>query len=290
MAVNRRVGPPRPPAGGMNDAFHEHDDGVETLLAQPPSTSGPSGVGAWLRGIAGVVLVVGVASAVAGAARRYIVTSPRFSVVTIDINGVHHLRPEQVMELGGLNRGANIFLTDLNEARAKLLANPWIADVTLARRLPDTLVVELQEREAAAVVALGDSYLASREGEIFKRLEANDPADLPIITGITPEAVADDRDGVTSSVRRALDLASDFEHSRLASRGALQEIHLASDGTTTMIIGKTALSLALGAPPFRRKLEQASRILAEVDAKGAKAQALFLDNEARPERVVVRVR
>jgi cell division protein FtsQ len=50
------------------------------------------------------------------------------------------------------------------------------------------------------------------------------------------------------------------------------------------------MQLVLGAPPFRRKLDQASRVVAELDRRGAKADAIMLDNDSRPERVVVRMR
>jgi cell division protein FtsQ len=50
------------------------------------------------------------------------------------------------------------------------------------------------------------------------------------------------------------------------------------------------MQLVLGGPPFRRKLEQAARVVAELDKRGSKADAIMLDNDARPERVVVRMR
>jgi hypothetical protein len=50
------------------------------------------------------------------------------------------------------------------------------------------------------------------------------------------------------------------------------------------------LALHMGAPPYRRKLEQATRVVAELDRRGAKADSFMLDNEARPDRVVVRMR
>ena len=46
----------------------------------------------------------------------------------------------------------------------------------------------------------------------------------------------------------------------------------------------------MGGPPYRRKLEQAVRVVAELDRRGAKPDSIMLDNEARPDRVVVRMR
>jgi cell division protein FtsQ len=56
------------------------------------------------------------------------------------------------------------------------------------------------------------------------------------------------------------------------------------------VVGKSGLELVLGGPPFRRKIDQAARVVAELDVRGARADAIMLDNDARPERVVVRMR
>ena len=62
------------------------------------------------------------------------------------------------------------------------------------------------------------------------------------------------------------------------------------DGTFSVVVGRSATELVLGGPPFRRKLNQAARVVAELDKRGARADAIMLDNEGRPERVVVRMR
>lgn len=254
-----------------------------------------------VRAAAGAALVVCVSSGVAWAARRYIMTSPRFGITEIVVNGGARRTQDDIAREAGLVIGENVFSVDLDDARARLIADPWIREAALARRLPGTLIVEVSEREAAAVVAMGaaggvggggggDTYLVSRDGDVIKRLEAGDPSDFPVITGITPDALTDDREGVTRTLRRALDLAGDYEHGPLARRAALQEIHVGVDGAITLVVGKSGLALVLGDPPFRRKLDQAARVMNELEKQGAKADAVMLDNEARPERVVVRMR
>jgi cell division protein FtsQ len=238
----------------------------------------------------GGVLVVGISTGAAWVARRHILTSPRFAVTEITISGQKHRTAEQLVSVSGIGKGQNVFSVDLDRVRSRLLGDPWISDATVERRLPGTVIIQVAERELGAIVALPESYLASREGEIFKRLEVGDPSDLPVITGLSLEQIADDRAGVVRSVKRALDLASDYEHASLAQRASLEEIHLAKDGSVTLVIGKDAVSVALGDAPFRRKLEQATRVFAELDRRGAKPDAILLDNEARPERVVVRMR
>ena len=242
------------------------------------------------RALLGLALVVGIAGGVAHAARRYVKTTPRFAVTEIAVTGASHRSEEELVAIAGIVKGKNVFSTDLDAARAHLLADPWIKEARLERRLPGTVSLVVEERRAAGIVAAGDTYLVSSEGEIWKRLEPGDPTDLPIITGLSLVMVTQDRKGAEAVVRRALELGLEYDRSPLAKRSPLQEIHVAPTGRTSLVIGKSALTLELGAPPFRRKLEHAARVLADLDRRGAKADALLLDDEARLDRVVVRMR
>jgi cell division protein FtsQ len=242
------------------------------------------------RALLGGALVVALSGAVAWAVRRHVVQSARFGVTEIIVSGERQRAADTLVEEAGLARGANVFTVDLDLARARLLADPWISDASLSRRLPGTLLVHVTEREVGALVVLRQLYLSSREGVIFKRFELGDPIDLPIVTGLDPDNVADDREGAQATLRRALDLAGDYERTGLGQRAPLQEIHVTTEGGFTFIVGKDGMSLALGGPPFRRKLEEAGRVIAELDRRGTKAGAVLLDDEARPERVVVRAR
>src|SRR3546814_11786253 len=42
-------------------------------------------------------------------------------------------------------------LVDLQQIRERLLAQPWVADVSVSRRLPDTLAIRVVEREPTAL-------------------------------------------------------------------------------------------------------------------------------------------
>lgn len=250
----------------------------------------PSPVLAALRTTLGVVLVVSAAVGVAWAARRHVMTSPRFAVTEIDVLGHDRRTAEAIAGESGVTAGVNVFSLDLDRARARILADPWISQVTLARRLPGTILIEVTERKPAALVALGDTFLATAEGEPFKRLEPEDPVDLPLITGLRADALTEDREGTMRTIRRGIDLAAEYEHGALAHRAPLEEVHVDTDGTFSVLVGRGAMQLVLGAPPFRRKLDQAARVVAELEKRGAKADSIMLDNDARPERVVVRMR
>ena len=283
-SVNRRVAPPQLPPGVSGGA-----PGPTTSEAAPPPPRRSGRLVAWLTSALGLVLVVSTSIAVAWGARRYLVTSPRFAVVDVRITGTSRVRPDEARARAALEEGVNIFTLDLDAARERLLEDPWIKEAELARRLPGTVSVHITEREAVAVLALPEVYLVAKDGDVMKRLSPGDPADLPVITGITASGDGD-RSALLDEVGRALDLIAEYERSGLGARYPLQEVHLAADGSASLTVGKQGVALALGGGPYRRKLEQASKVLAEVDRQAAKAEAVLLDNEARPDRVVVRMR
>jgi cell division protein FtsQ len=258
-------------------------------IEETPAVKPPSRVWGILRSIVGVGVVVGVAVLVAWGARKYVTTSPRFAVQKVVVSGAKMRTPEDIATKAGVNPGDNIFTLDLDRAQNKLAHDPWMAKATLARRLPGTVLIDVDERQAAAIVAAGDTFLATSSGEVFKKLEPGDPDDLVVITGIERDTITNDTEGTARTIRRALDLAGDFDSSSLASHGRLEEVHVGTTGVS-LIIGKHGLEIVLGQPPYRKKLEQASRVLAELAKRGSKAETLLLDNDARPDRVVARVR
>lgn len=244
-----------------------------------------------LRTLAGILFAFAISITCVWGLVHYTHTSPRFGVQTIDTRGTVHLLSEDVARIGEIHISDNIFALDLEGARKKLLAHPFIESVSITRRLPGAIRIDIVEREPAALVAMGGGlYLTTREGEIFKKAEPTDFFDLPIVTGIASDRVATDREGVARRIARGLDIASEYERLSVAKRHGIQEIHIPEDGTLSLVVGKEGLMLRMGKGPYRQALEQASRVLAEITSRRARPSIIFLDNEAHPERVVVRMK
>lgn len=250
-----------------------------------------TGTFAVLRLVLGIVVVVGASAGVAWAARRYVLTSPRFAVKTIAIEGAVRTTPERIAEAGGVAVGDNVLAADLEIVARKIEAEPWVASAQVQRKLPGTLSIQVVEHEPFVVVALdGDPFLATRDGKIFKKLELGDPADLPLVTGVRPEQIRDDREGAELVVRRAADVVRELSESSVGRRWPVQEVHLEKDGTAEAIVGREGIALHLGMPPYKPKVQQAERVLNEIGRRRANASIVFLDNDANPDRVVVRMR
>ncbi len=241
--------------------------------------------------VLGAAVALSAAIAAAGGLIRYVRQSPRFAVRTVLVDGNHRRSAATIAAEGGVAVGSNVFTLDLLQAGAMITQDPWIEKATVTRTLPSTVAITVVEREAAAFAAVGgELYLVTRDGDLFKKIGADDPSDLPVVTGVLPAQVASDRAGVVLALKRVLDVAEELDRAGVARRYPIEELHLEKDGSLVITIGREAIALSLGLPPYRDKIEEASRILNEVARRKANASVIFLDNDAHPERVVVRMR
>jgi cell division protein FtsQ len=233
-----------------------------------------------------VVLALGVIVA----ARQWLVTTPYFALREVRIEGASHRSREHYQAVAALEKGKNVLALDLGDVRRRLLAEPWVEEAVVVRRLPGRVDVTVREREPLAVVALDEPYLVTAAGNVFKTVEADELVDRPVITGLTTESVGDANGRGRELLRRALDLAAEYERGKLADAMPLEEVHVEASGEMVLRVGAQGVALELGHGPYRHKLDMAAKVLAEVDRRGGRATALLLDGAPSSDRVVVRAR
>ncbi|HKY37804.1 MAG TPA: FtsQ-type POTRA domain-containing protein [Polyangiaceae bacterium] len=295
---------PRPRAGrhgairAPEESFSLEDERVEV----PGSSQSPlpdsvepralgSRVASALRLGLGLALVIGTSVSVAYSVRHYALTSPRFSVQEVKLIGGKRVSPERAQKDAGVTLGENIFTLDTAQAERKLLENPWIAEARVTRDLPRALRVEIKEREPTALAVFADRlYLVSAEGEPFKELAPGDPADYPLITGVSVEGLSRDRAREIDRVKQGLDVLEQYGRVPLSKTQPAQEVHLADSGEVVLTAGKEGITFELGKDAYRRKLLMAEQVVGEMRRKGRSPGIVFLDNQAHPERVVVRMK
>ncbi|MEZ4227413.1 MAG: FtsQ-type POTRA domain-containing protein [Polyangiaceae bacterium] len=275
---------PLPPAAKARRA-------VAGRSVPPPASSGWSKLWSGVKLLSGVLLVVGISVAVAWGAHRYALTTPRFAIRKVEVQGTSKRSDDQILALMQTKVGDNIFALDTALAEQRVIQDPWIKEVKITRDLPGTLRVELKERSPAALASIGDQiYLVTRGGEPFKVMEDGDPFDLPVITGITPTGVANHRQREVERMASAIEVLRHWERIDLSKTYPAQEVNLTPAGDAVLSVGKNGVALHLGPGPWRKKLLMAERVMLRMSAKGRMPGVVFLDNVAHPERVVVRMR
>jgi cell division protein FtsQ len=102
--------------------------------------------------------------------------------------------PESVLrEAIGINMGAPILGFSLDDVRARIEMIPWVEHATVERRLPGTVVINLQERRPyARWQNQGKVVLVDRTGQVVANQDVGQFRRLPLIVGLgAPAAAAD---------------------------------------------------------------------------------------------------
>ena len=132
-------------------------------------------------------LLVLVAVAVVALTTVVVLRSPVLDVDLVRVGGAELTTPDAVREAAGIGIGSPLLLADLDRAEAAIEDLPWVADATVRRSLPSEVVVEIEERDPAAVVTAGDArLLVDHEGRV---LATGDPTAYPPSLPRTPAFV-----------------------------------------------------------------------------------------------------
>ena len=240
-----------------------------------------------------LLAAAGIALGVSAAGRlllRHLETAPAFSTTNIEIKGATQLGPSEIQRIAGLAIGRNVFRVDAEEAAARLLAEPWIEEASVQRRLPGTYQIQIKERRALALLSAGDLYLVGEDGVAFKKLSRGDPADLPIITGLPVTVIEKDKRAAASVLLQAASLLRDYVEAGLSRREPISEVRIEPDDSLSVYVGADATFVRFGKAPYRPKLRRLREVFGQLAAQRARAQYVYLDNDRRPDRVTVRLR
>ena len=221
---------------------------------------------------------------------RYVRNSPEFVIASLTIQGNERVQRADLEQAMGVTIGDNVFARAPEEIEASLEAHPWIAEAHVRRRLPSTFEVQVRERSAVLLLALGASYLVDEDGTVFKALDAADPVDLPVITGVEESRFRSDRSYRTELLTSAIALTTEWSLAGLMRREGIAEIHIEPNEEITLFVGDDGTEVRLGRGPYRAKLLRFRRVMDELQRRQSRPLYVYLDNVRRPDRVTVRVR
>jgi cell division protein FtsQ len=116
-----------------------------------------------------------------------------FRITSIAMSGERQLSREEVLAIAGITERTSLLFFDAADARARLKANPWIADATVLKLYPGRLNIAVVERDAFALWQLdGKITVISADGAIVDSSVQPHFARLPLVVGVGAAARAKD--------------------------------------------------------------------------------------------------
>ncbi|MBN1961452.1 MAG: FtsQ-type POTRA domain-containing protein [Deltaproteobacteria bacterium] len=245
--------------------------------------------GLWLFG---TVALVGVAIAAYYMGREFI-GGQHLIVHKLEIVGNQRADTKELAALAGINIGENLLTIDLDNIAEQVLHHPWVASAQVRRRLPDKVIIELNEHKPAIIVSVGGVYLANNSGQLFKRLVAQDNIELPVFTGLSRVELEQHPEQSANKVKQAIALVQSYSNTADSSM-ILDEVHFDSYLGWSIVTGpytqdaKNTTRLFLGFAPLSR-LEAAIAAMKAVRGKGARPATIYADAKKNPNRIQVKL-
>jgi len=114
----------------------------------------------------------------------FAVTSPIFNIEKIEISNNNIVSNEEIISLSELKTGENIFKFSKNNVKEKIKENAYIEDLQIHRKMPNTIQINIEEREPKySVEFMGKYAYINKQGYILEISEDN--KGLVIIQGIS---------------------------------------------------------------------------------------------------------
>lgn len=107
-----------------------------------------------------------------------------FEVKRVEVRGLNNVNELKVYEIVLAEKDRAMPLVDLDGLRNELMQFGWIGDARVSRQLPDTLIVDIVEREPHAVWDNGKRLaMIDRDGRVLEVIKDAREVDLPLISG-----------------------------------------------------------------------------------------------------------
>ena len=131
------------------------------------------------RPVLTALLLVGLP--VAGGA--WVVTSPQFLLSNIVVSGTSRVQPSEVGEALEPLRGKHLLWVSLADVEDRLSENRWIEGANLRKRMPDSLVVEVRERQPVMLLRRDEGlFYVDRGGTVIDLYDPAREADLLLLS------------------------------------------------------------------------------------------------------------
>ena len=112
--------------------------------------------------------------------------SPLFNIKTIEINGNKIVTKNEIISLSKIQIEENSFKLSKSKIKKQIKENAYIQNVKITRKLPSTILIEVEEREPAYLLEYAGSYVVIDKQGYMLEIKT-EKIELPIIQGEVTE-------------------------------------------------------------------------------------------------------
>lgn len=210
-----------------------------------------------------------------------------FRVRTVDVQGNGIYSREQILEVCGVEVGDNLLTVNRASVSGKIkVALPYVQDVSVGLLLPDTVVVQVQESDVAALVEAenGTRWYINVLGRVLGSSSQAFEGQVVRVTGFAisnpvPGEDAEAIEGQESNLAAALTILQEMEGSGLMDR--VTEVDAGKDYDLLLLCGEQYEVQLGGTDEIPYKLQYLQAVLEQLEDYQTGVIDLTFDEERR---------
>jgi cell division protein FtsQ len=210
----------------------------------------------------------------------FFMQSSQFFAQDIGVSGNRRLSQKQVMDIAGIDLQTNILSLNLMTTRKRLLADPWIADATVSRKIPSEITISIHEEQALALLEMedGQEFLINIDGRVFKRADETDGGKLPRVQGLSFGDLPVPGKPDTEPFRSVMSLLRlTREKDSVLVHAGLHWIHMDREIGATVYTDRDHRTIKFGFGHYREKCSALRYLMAQVKSDSRLARSQVID-------------
>ena len=218
---------------------------------------------------------------------HWLLTTPRFGVLSVEVRGVSRVSSETILTVAAIPRGANIFRLDTTGVTGRVESLAEIRRADVVRELPNRVVISVEERRPFTLVHGGRLHWMDEEGRLLGTPAEAVTSPLPVISGLSADELASMRTAPGPRARAAIALIRALARSGSELTAEISEIDM-SRREGPVLYTVDGVEVRLGSEDWEERLARLEGVLAQVATQDVRAvdlrfrdQVVFRRGEAR---------
>ncbi|MGP1445486.1 cell division protein FtsQ/DivIB [Treponema sp.] len=168
----------------MSDILHLQGSAYSQPAAALPAEKQPKGK------LALKIFVVALLFFLIGETVFYLLIVPFASAVKVEVSGMSSVSAEAITQAAGLSKADKWGKINTEAVQRRLRQIPLIAEVTVIKKFPDRLIIDIVERKPVGILlaSVGGRTVPmeiDKTGTVFKRVTKETSKLLPVISGLS---------------------------------------------------------------------------------------------------------
>jgi cell division protein FtsQ len=203
-----------------------------------------------------------------------------FALRKIEILGApQSLSQAEILKRVQVPIGTNLFKIPVAEVQGRLMLHPYFKAVSVQRRMPHTLAIDIRERLPAFVLNASERlFYVDADGEIFKDIsDSDDSRDMVILSGFDEDQILIEAQSTRKRIADAALLQKLFRETGFGASMGLSEIQYEKNIGFTLYPEKKKYSIKMGLKDFPEKLKKFQEIWDKIEKSKSRISSIDLN-------------